>query len=552
MKRQGLGADGGGFRTVRRRVGASIGAAAVVGVLAGCASVPPAAGTWEPRQPEPAVVTVTVDGGATTASGTVGQEPPPQSPAGFDARLLYNGDTASPVAARWGEIPGNPGFTEMLRGRVLAAVADHAAATGVAFTPAADAPTLSPETRGCVAGSTSRPAAELLADPAFTPPSASGAPTLTVTCEIVAGAGTVIAQAIRFVTSAAGQVSSDETTVYFAETSGAFTVTSDAFLSDDGLRQLLRDIVQSLKAEAGALRPEMVQSTDDFVPEQLRDLFSHLTLGADGSLTVRVAAGFTVPELDQLAAARAGVDEPHVVTVPADLATPLLSEQGRQIQAALTSGAPLSLPAAGPRGDEDVDCTVFACIAVTFDDGPGQYTGAVLDALAERRAAATFYVQGYRVEQNRGMLVRADAEGHQIGNHTWNHPDLTKLPDAEVRSQLDRTSALIRATIGAAPTTFRPPYGAVDKRVLDDTALPAILWTVDTLDWQLPDDDVLLGRAVTSVDPGDIVLLHDVHENTARMTPAILDGLLGRGFTLVTVEQLLGGTPSPHTTTRSR
>jgi peptidoglycan/xylan/chitin deacetylase (PgdA/CDA1 family) len=439
----------------------------------------------------------------------------------------------------------------MLRERVLGAVTEHAAATGVAWVPAADAPELPPEARGCVVGSTSRPAAELLTDPAFTPPAQAGAPTLTITCEIVAGAGTVIAQALRILTSTAGQVTSDETTIYFAETSGAFTVTSKAFLSDDGLRQLLRDTVQSLKIEAGAMRPEMVQSTDDFAPDQLRDLFSHLAFGTDGSLTVRVAAGFTVPELDALAAARAEIGRPHVVTVPAALATPLLSEQGRQVQAALTSGTPLSLPAAGPRGDETVDCTVFACVAVTFDDGPGQYTGAVLDALAERRAAATFFVQGYRVEQNRGMLVRADAEGHQIGNHTWNHPDLTKLPDEEVKSQLERTSALIKATIGISPTTFRPPYGAVDHRVLGDTALPAILWTVDTLDWQLPDDDVLLGRAVTSVDPGDIVLLHDVHENTARMTPAILDGLLGRGFTLVTLEQLLGGAPAPHTTTRT-
>jgi peptidoglycan/xylan/chitin deacetylase (PgdA/CDA1 family) len=537
---------------MRRRAGTAVGAAVVVGLLAGCASVPPAAESWEPRQSEPAVVSVTVDDGATTASGTTGQAMIGQSAPGFDARLLYNADPASPVAARWGEIPGNAGFTELLRGRVLTAVADHAAATGVPYASAADAAELPPETRGCVAGSTSRPAADLLADPAFTPPSSAGAPTLTITCELVAGAGTVIAEALRIVTSAAGQVTSDETTVYFAETSGAFTVTSDAFLSDDGLRQLLRDTVQALKAGAGAMRPEMVQSADDFAPDQLRDLFSHLALGPDGSLTVRVAAGFTVPELDALAAARAGIDRPHVVTVPAALATPMLGEQGRQIQAALTSGDPLSLPAAGWRGDESVDCTVFACVAVTFDDGPGQHTGAVLDALAERRAAATFYVQGYRVEQNRGMLVRADTEGHQIGNHTWNHPDLTKLPDEEVKSQLDRTSALIRATIGTSPTTFRPPYGAVDQRVLGDTALPAILWTVDTLDWQLPDDDVLLGRAVTGVDPGDIVLLHDVHENTARMTPAILDGLLGRGFTLVTVQQLLGGTPAPHTTTRGR
>ncbi|MDO9398105.1 MAG: polysaccharide deacetylase family protein, partial [Herbiconiux sp.] len=272
------------------------------------------------------------------------------------------------------------------------------------------------------------------------------------------------------------------------------------------------------------------------------------SFASDGSLVVRLPVGFTTPELTRLGVPAS--DGTTVVTVPADQTAALLTEQGEQIRAVLASGAPLVLPPAPWRGDETVDCDVFACVAVTFDDGPGGYTGQVLDELAARHAAATFFVQGYRVVQNPQAVRRMRDEGHEIGNHTWNHPDLTKLTDDEIKDQLGRASQAIQDAAGVRASTFRPPYGAVDPRVLAQTALPAILWTVDTNDWQIPDDATLLDRAVGGAEPGTIILLHDVHENTARMTPAVLDGLLGRGFTPVTVEQLLGGRlPAPHTTT---
>ncbi len=547
--------------------------------LAGCASIPPAP-EWSPRAADAAEVqlgTGAASGDPSTTGGTATPtDASPTDPAsspdssapegtapdaepaitaapgvpGLDVRLLYNNDPASPVGARWGEIPGNPSFTQLLRDRVTTAIAEHAAITGVPYRPAADAPAIPPEQRGCVAGSTTRPAAELLADPAFTPPSPDGAPTLTVTCEIVAGAGSVLVEAVRVTTASAGQVTSDQTTVYYADTSGAFVTTSDTLITDDGLRALLPSIVQSLKVRAGALQPAMTESVDDFPIEQLRALFAHFSFAADGALVLHLPEDFSTPELDRLAAVSTARPKPFFVTVPAAAATGYLSEQGRQVQSVLASGSPVTLPTAPWRGQESVDCSLFACVAVTFDDGPGDFTGQVLDDLDARRAAATFFLQGYRVEQNPEIVSRMNGEGHEIGNHTWNHPDLTKLTDDQIKDQLDRTDRAVKDVIGTRPTTFRPPYGAVDPRVLAQTSLPAILWTIDTDDWQIPDDATLLARAVDSPKPGSIVLLHDVHENTARMTPAILDGLLGRGFTLVTVQQLLGGTlPAPHTTT---
>ncbi|SDZ14552.1 polysaccharide deacetylase family protein [Herbiconiux ginsengi] len=510
--------------------------------LAGCAGIP-AAPAWAPRTAAPAALGIS-DAGPTAAQ----PDAPSGTPAGLDVRLLYNDDPASPVGARWGEIPGNQPFTDLLRGRVTTAIAEHAAATGTPYEPAADAPGIAPEARGCVPGSSTRAAADLLTDPAFTPP--GDGPTLTITCEIVAAAGTVLVEALRITTADAGKVTSDTTTVYYADTSGAFVTTSDTLISDDGLRTLLRLVVQSLKVRAGALQPEMMQSVDEFPVEQLRALFAHFSFAPDGSLVVNLPADFSTPELDRLATTGGVRTAPLFVTVPADTTTGLLTEPGVRVQSVLASGAPLTLPAAPWRGTENVDCALFACVAVTFDDGPGDHTAEVLDALDARRAAATFFLQGVNVGRHADVVARMQAEGHEIGNHTWNHPDLTKLPDPEIADQLARTSQAIQDAAGQRPSTFRPPYGAVDPRVLAQTDLPAILWTVDTNDWQLPDDETLLDRAVEQPKPGAIVLLHDVHENTARMTPAILDGLLGRGFTLVTVQQVLGGRlPAAHTTT---
>jgi peptidoglycan/xylan/chitin deacetylase (PgdA/CDA1 family) len=549
-----------------------VAAVALAGLLAGCASIPPA-GPWTPREAATAAVVIGDAAAPTTATdagGTTGNDPAtptdptvptdptaPTAPAalpatplpsapGLDVRLLYNADPASPVAARWGEIPGNATFTTLLRARVTDAIAAHSAATGVPYTPASDAPDITADMTGCLPGSSTKPAADILTDPGLTPQ--VGGPVLSVSCEVLAASGNVLVQALRIITATDGAITGDDTTVYYVETSGAFVSTSDTFLTDDGLRTLLKQVVEALKIAAGALQPAMTQSVDEFPIDQLRALFSNFSFAAEGSLVVNLPSDFTTPELDQLG--RAPGPSPFVVTVPAADAAGLLSEQGRQIQTVLASGAPLALPPAPFRGQQQVDCALFACVAVTFDDGPGEFTEQVLDALDARRAAATFYLQGYRVGGRPDTVQRMQSEGHEIGNHSWSHPDLTKLTDEEIRDQLDRTNAAIRHVTGETPTTFRPPYGAVDERVLMQTSLPAILWTVDTNDWQIPDDATLISRAVSQPDPGDIVLLHDVHENTARMTPAIADGLLGRGFTLVTLEQLLGGrVPAAHTTT---
>lgn len=494
-------------RMTRRRMLAVVAGLVAVVVLSACAQYP-ADPDWVPRAREGATVELVV---ASPESASPASSIP--TPTGLDVRRIQ-GAADSSITAEWAEIPGNDAFNGVLVDRVRSAAAEHAQATGVGFSPG----TLP------VAGA---------------PP---GATTLAVTFEIVAAAGTVLAEQVRVTRSTDGVVTSDETTVYFADTTGAFVMTSDAFLTDSGLRALLKQIVESVKIDRGAFEPSMQQSVEDFPVNQLRADFSDITFANGGSMQVRLPAGFTTPELDRLAPSP-GDRTSTTVVVPSGAAFAMLTEHGRVIQDALGAGQPLSLPAASFRGDRPVDCALFSCVALTFDDGPGPYTDGVLDALNARRSAATFFVVGSSAVRRPSVVRRMHAEGHGVENHTWSHPSLTSLTPAGVVDQIQRTSGALSNLTGERVAYFRPPYGDIDAEVSAAAVLPAILWSVDTLDWQKPGDAVLLERAVQRVSPGGIILCHDVHESTARMVPAIVDGLIARGFTLVTVEQLLASHP---------
>ncbi|MDQ4138392.1 MAG: polysaccharide deacetylase family protein [Actinomycetota bacterium] len=482
-----------------------------------------------------------IPGWATPAGFAIAGSPPPPEPVdGLDMRLAYRSDPGAAVGARWAEIPGNPAFNGELRRAVKEAIDAQGTATGIPFAPAADAPAGHLSTQTCAPEATTRPAVELLRDPGLSPQ--TGGPTVTVVCEIVAASGSVLGEALRIVTASGGQVLADTTTVYFADSSTGFLGGSDGLLTDDGVRMLFTGLLKAVQA------PEAPDAPAALPLPQLRAWLANLTFAHDGSLVLRLPRGFATTELPGLAAA--AEPAPLVVTVGALHARDLLTDLGKRVQAALGSSDRLVLPGAHPSGHEEMDCTLVACVALTFDDGPGPHTAAVLDALAARRAPATFFLQGFHAERYPDLVRRMHAEGHQIGNHTWNHADLTTLPGAAVAEQIQRTNDVIGAIIGAPPTTFRPPYGAFNDDVLGHAAMPAILWSLDTKDWRKPGDAAVLERTVAGSQPGDIVLLHDVHESTARVTPQIIEGLIQRGFTLVTVEQLLGGTPEPGTATR--
>jgi len=190
-------------------------------------------------------------------------------------------------------------------------------------------------------------------------------------------------------------------------------------------------------------------------------------------------------------------------------------------------------------------------IALTFDDGPNAtLTPKLLDLLAARHLKATFFVVGQNAADHPEILRRAVREGHEIGNHTWSHPNLGKMSDDGVRRELQKTEDAIVAAIGKKPTLMRPPYGSITahekKWIHEEFGYRIILWDVDPLDWKRPGPNVVTARILKETKAGSIVLSHDIHPPTIEAMPATFDQLIKKGFKSVTVTELLAmATPVP-------
>ncbi|WP_425098354.1 polysaccharide deacetylase family protein [Tropicibacter sp. S64] len=184
-------------------------------------------------------------------------------------------------------------------------------------------------------------------------------------------------------------------------------------------------------------------------------------------------------------------------------------------------------------------------VSMTFDDGPHpRLTPVLLDMLRARGLRATFYLIGNRVVQWPDIVRRIAAEGHEIGNHSWTHPNLAKFSDNGVLDEIDRTSDAIFKVTGRPPVTFRPPYGSFSRRqrlmLYEARNLPTILWSVDPQDWRRPGSSVVASRILQGSRPGAIILSHDIQSGTVKAMPQTLDGLAGRGLRFATVSQLMG------------
>ncbi len=178
-------------------------------------------------------------------------------------------------------------------------------------------------------------------------------------------------------------------------------------------------------------------------------------------------------------------------------------------------------------------------IALTFDDGPSaKYTNTLLDILKKEDVKATFYVLWSRAEEYPNILKREYAEWHEIGNHSYSHAFLARISEKMMQEELYKTDQAIYRAIGIYPTTFRPPYGEVSTGMLERSAMPAILWSIDTRDWKTRNITRNI-KAVTNARDGDIIILHDIHETSIESVPGIIKNLKERGFTFVTISELL-------------
>lgn len=179
-------------------------------------------------------------------------------------------------------------------------------------------------------------------------------------------------------------------------------------------------------------------------------------------------------------------------------------------------------------------------MALTFDDGPDvKVTPQILAILKKYDVKATFFMVGKNVSRNPATVEKVYESGHEIGNHTWNHPKLTTLTKVNVKQEVDRTSNAIYAAIGQYPTVFRPPYGATSEQVRSVMTMPSILWSVDTLDWKHRNADKILAYVKASVKDGSIILMHDIHQSTANGLENVILYLQQQGYELVTVSEIL-------------
>ncbi len=179
--------------------------------------------------------------------------------------------------------------------------------------------------------------------------------------------------------------------------------------------------------------------------------------------------------------------------------------------------------------------------ALTFDDGPADHTGALLDALAAKSVKATFFVVGVKVRRHPELVRRMIAEGHEVENHSYDHPDMLKLSEPERLREIADTDALLEG-LGATPHFFRPPYGAYDAQLVADArrdGLEVVLWSHDSEDWRYHTVATIEGKILPGASHGahGVFLFHDLQAPTVTLMPAILDELAAKGCRFVTVLQ---------------
>jgi peptidoglycan/xylan/chitin deacetylase (PgdA/CDA1 family) len=185
-------------------------------------------------------------------------------------------------------------------------------------------------------------------------------------------------------------------------------------------------------------------------------------------------------------------------------------------------------------------------VALTFDAGSSAApTPAILRALKAADRRCTFFLTGAWTAQHPGLVREIAEEGHELGNHTYTHPDLRHVSNARVAKELERTDALVREVAGRGTQPyFRPPFGARDARVLREAAhhgYRCVYWTTDSL------DSVVKGitprqierRVLARLRPGSIILMHCGSAATAEALPHLLTALRKRGYQVVTVSDLL-------------
>ena len=195
-------------------------------------------------------------------------------------------------------------------------------------------------------------------------------------------------------------------------------------------------------------------------------------------------------------------------------------------------------------GPDDVDCTSAKCVALTFDDGPTPFTDRLLRVLTANAAKATFFLIGNKVAADPASARRIADAGMEIGNHTWEHANMSTVPVEDIADQLSKGTAAIAAATGRVPVLLRTAGGLISDAVLAEAkrqGLADVNWDVIPFDWiNDANTDATRYMLMTQITPGSVVLLHDTYSSTVDLVEQFIPVLKANGYHLVTVSHLLG------------
>lgn len=487
-------------------------AAALGGVLLLSACAPEPVAGWEPRR--------------WNVAGTITEAAAPPDPGQAPTTDMRLRNDEVGIDARWAALPGAPAFNAAVETVVRDAVRAQTQVSGRVYRPMVHPSGAGLGERGCSSDTTAASASEILGNREGT----------VVVCEIVLARGSLFGERVRVVSTSGSAEPADTSTVIYTDVSTGEVVTEADLFTDAGV--LWPAYIDTLRRGAGSLSLSPVAAPTDAQLSVFRDalLRSHLI---DGEVVIPVPDALTARELDGLAGWRERSREhPPSVALSASLASRALTPFAQAFLRA--EGDFAGRPSAGA-GFEQMPCDLVPCMALTLDDGPSTLTPQFLDVLRDEQSAATFFMLGQNAQSFPDTVRRVAAEGHQIGNHTWDHSYLTELTKEQIEDQLGRTAGLLRDLSGQPVGTFRPPGGFIDADVVAIAGQPAILWSVDTRDWEKPADDDLARYAIDAPEVSTIMLMHDIQAGSARVFDRVVSGLRDRGFSLVTLDALFGG-----------
>lgn len=178
-------------------------------------------------------------------------------------------------------------------------------------------------------------------------------------------------------------------------------------------------------------------------------------------------------------------------------------------------------------------------VALTFDDGPSEYTKELSQGLKERGVQATFFLLGVNMEGKEEAVKQLAEDGHLLGNHSYHHVQLNKLSETKACQEIVKTNNLIYEYTGIYPMYVRPPYGEWDTKLDCGVDMIPVFWNVDSLDWKLKNTDQIVKKVMEQVEDGDIILMHDGYSTSVEAAFRIVDTLQEEGYQFVTADKML-------------